>query len=137
MKRLFSFLFVVLVLVLGVGYYQGWFSFDKGKFKEDVAKAKSKLTSLSKTVVDKVKGLVKKTGDKESQLEGKISGVADGKVTVDVAGQEVPLDIGEGVVLTMDGKNVGVSELAKGAKVKVTFEQDADSMVVRKIEASK
>src|SRR5260370_37680017 len=88
MKKL---LVVVLVLVVGVGalgYWQGWFSVTKGgkvdvqvdsaKFKQEKAAFSKKVGEQSKSLKDKVAGLLEKTeglkGDDEAHAE---KGLAD------------------------------------------------------------
>ena len=71
MKSIFKLLIVLVICLVGVGFYRGWFSFsgpsgnpekdkinvsvDKEKMKEDVQKAKTKVAEEVKEAVEKVK----------------------------------------------------------------------------------
>jgi hypothetical protein len=70
MKSIFKLLVVLVICLVGIGIWRGWFSFsqtndaeqdkinvsvDKGKIKEDVQKAKQKVGEEVKEAVDKVK----------------------------------------------------------------------------------
>jgi len=71
MKSIFKLLIVLVICLVGIGIWRGWFSFsntsgdkqkdeinfsvDKGKMKEDVQKAKAKVAEEVKEAVDKVK----------------------------------------------------------------------------------
>jgi hypothetical protein len=73
MKQLSAFLVVLAVLVVGVGFYRGWFALsspapepgssemninlatDPGKMKQDVQTAKDKASELTGGVTDDVK----------------------------------------------------------------------------------
>ena len=74
MKTIFKLLIVLVICLVGIGIWRGWFSFlsssgetekdkvnvgvsvDKGKIREDVQKAKAKVGEEVKEVGDKVKG---------------------------------------------------------------------------------
>ena len=82
MKRLVSVLIVLAIVVVGVGFYRGWFTLsspspaagsnkvnvnleaDPDKMKEDVEKVKEKTTNLTGKVTDGAKGLGEETKDK-------------------------------------------------------------------------
>jgi hypothetical protein len=70
MKSIFKLLIVLVICLVGVGIWRGWFSFsrtgdteqesanvsvDKGKIREDVQQAKTKVREEVKEAVDKVK----------------------------------------------------------------------------------
>jgi hypothetical protein len=71
MNSIFKLLIVLVICLVGIGIYRGWFGFssssgnnqkdeinvsvDKGKIREDVQKAKTKVAEETKEVVDKVK----------------------------------------------------------------------------------
>jgi hypothetical protein len=71
MKSIFKLLVVLVICLVGIGLYRGWFGFsssgadtekekidisvNKGKVREDVQKAKSKVAEEVQDVVEKVK----------------------------------------------------------------------------------
>ena len=70
MKTIFKLLIVLVICLVGIGIWRGWFSVsrtndaeqdkvnmsvDKGKIKEDVQKAKQKVGEEVKEAVEKVK----------------------------------------------------------------------------------
>jgi hypothetical protein len=70
MKSIFKLLIVLVICLVGIGIWRGWFSFsntsgteqdeinvsvDKGKIREDVQQAKTKVREEVKEAVDKVK----------------------------------------------------------------------------------
>jgi hypothetical protein len=70
MKSIFKLLIVLVICLVGIGIWRGWFNFsrtgnseqekvnvsvDKGKIREDVQKAKTKVAEEVKEAVDKVK----------------------------------------------------------------------------------
>jgi hypothetical protein len=73
MKPIFKLLIILVICLVGIGIWRGWFSFsissgdtekdkvnvgvsvDKGKMKEDVQKAKTKVAEEVKEAVEKVK----------------------------------------------------------------------------------
>ena len=74
MKPIFKLLIILVICLVGIGIWRGWFSLlsssgnpekdkvnvgvsvDKGKIREDVQKAKAKVGEEVKDVGDKVKG---------------------------------------------------------------------------------
>ena len=73
MKKLSAVLIVLVLLVVGVGFYRGWFTLsspaapgsdkvnvnltmDKGKIKEDAESVKNKATELTGKVTEQVQG---------------------------------------------------------------------------------
>ena len=46
MKRLFSLLLVVVVGIVCVGFYRGWFTVNQDKIQQDEQKAKEKVREL-------------------------------------------------------------------------------------------
>jgi cell division septal protein FtsQ len=71
MKSIFKLLIVLVICLVAIGIYRGWFSYsstsgdnqkdeinvsvDKGKIREDVQKAKTKVAEEVKEAVEKVK----------------------------------------------------------------------------------
>jgi hypothetical protein len=70
MKSIFKLLIVLVICLVGIGLWRGWFGFsrtseteqdkinvsvDKGKIREDVGKAKAKVAGEVKEAVEKVK----------------------------------------------------------------------------------
>jgi len=82
MKKLSLVLIVLAILVVGVGFYRGWFALssqnqdaesnktdinltvDRGKVKEDVQEVKDKTTELAKKGTAEVKDLGNRARDK-------------------------------------------------------------------------
>lgn len=141
MKK-FLFLLLLLVVVLGFGYYRGWFgasavdaggksnlvfSWNKDKFKSDMSAAGGKIKQMSQAAVDKIKGKAKKVSATESELEGRVTAVdtVNHTVTIDVNGESIPLTVFE---------TAGLEQL-NGKTVRVVLE--TDSFVVREIAEKK
>ena len=53
MRRLFLFLVVVAVLVLGVGYWRGWFLVDRERMRADTQQAIDKVKDAGSKVLDR------------------------------------------------------------------------------------
>jgi major membrane immunogen (membrane-anchored lipoprotein) len=82
MKKLSLVLVVLAILVVGIGFYRGWFALssqsqdaesnktdinvtvDRGKVKEDVQEVKDKTTELAKKGTAEVKDLGNRAKDK-------------------------------------------------------------------------
>jgi hypothetical protein len=47
MRRLFVVLLVVVVGIVGVGFYRGWFTVNQDKIQQDEQKAKEKVRELT------------------------------------------------------------------------------------------
>ncbi|HEY2838181.1 MAG TPA: hypothetical protein VGJ26_03485 [Pirellulales bacterium] len=47
MKKLFISLLVVVVGIVGVGFYRGWFTVNQDKLQQDEQKAKEKVRELT------------------------------------------------------------------------------------------
>ena len=85
MKRLYLSLIVLVLIVVGVGFYQGWFALSSGrqaeshkvdvnltvdpdKMKEDAEKVKDKTKELTGKATDRAKDLGNETKDKPKSL---------------------------------------------------------------------
>jgi hypothetical protein len=140
MKRLLTFVLVLAVVVVTVGFLRGWFSastaeaggtkgivftWNEDKFKEDMGKATDKIKSVSESAVDKIKGKAKTLSSTESELEGRLTSVdtATDTVAVEVDGQSIPLTVPDAAGL----------ERLEGKLVRVKLETTRDGMVVREI----
>lgn len=151
MLRLFGFLFLVVLVLAGVGYVRGWYSFgtveaggktgvtveiDRDKIGKDTAAAADKLAALSAEAAEKIRGLATKSADGTSTVEGSV-------VAVDVAGRSVRLDAGDaavdlrvpaGAAIVRDGADVTLADLETGTRVRVTVGQQDSSLRVERIE---
>lgn len=83
MTRLFGLLFVILLVVAGIGYFRGWFtvstekgegqksdvtiSVDKEKIKGDTAKAKEQVKDVGGKVKDKTSASTGDTNEEGSK----------------------------------------------------------------------
>jgi Tfp pilus assembly protein PilO len=54
MKRLFFVLLVVVVGIVGLGFYRGWFTVNQDKIQQDEQKAKEKVRELTQEVKAKI-----------------------------------------------------------------------------------
>ncbi len=56
MKRLVVVLLVVVLGIVGVGFYRGWFTINQDKIQEDEQRAKEKVRELTQEVKAKTGG---------------------------------------------------------------------------------
>ncbi len=54
MKRLFFVLLVVVVGIVGFGFYRGWFTVNQDKIQQDEQKAKDKVRELTQEMKAKI-----------------------------------------------------------------------------------
>jgi hypothetical protein len=134
--RLFMFMIVLLVVVIGVGFYRGWFAFttehkegqdnkvglkveiDKDKIKSDAEAARNKVRGVGETV----------TGGKT--MEGTLVKVADGSFTMmDPANNEVSFQLEPSAKVRLRDADTRLPSLQAGDHVTVAYhEKDGKNM---------
>jgi hypothetical protein len=159
MKRFCCVLVLVGAVIVGLGFYQGWFHFesdkvdgksnvtfsvDTDKFQEDKKKAVGNVQDVDHKIKDKVAG----SGEKKVKALDKDTVVAgnshDGKAVSITAAKLVMTNM-EGaeehtytltadIKVTCDGKVCKAADLKPGMRVRVTTE-DAEPHAATRIEA--
>ena len=65
MKRLFVVLLILVVVIVGFGFYRGWFTTNPDKIQEDEQQAKEEVQELMQKVKDKTGGHTEKVKEPE------------------------------------------------------------------------
>jgi hypothetical protein len=147
MKRLLFVLVLVVVGIIGLGFYQGWFhvgsdkadgksnltlSVDTDKFQEDRKSAVAGVQNLGHKAEDKVAG---KSHDGKSH-DGKVVSISGAKlVMTNMEGEEEHRHaLAADVKITCDGKICNAADLKPGMRVRVTTE-NAEPRAATRIEA--
>lgn len=65
MKRLFVVLLILIVVIIGFGFYRGWFTANPDKIQEDEQRAKEEVQELMQKVKDKTGGHTEKVKEPE------------------------------------------------------------------------
>lgn len=122
MLRLLGFLFLIMIILGGVGLWRGWFSLsqstddtgkksitigvDKDKFGEDVERVKDKIAKVTSGAVEKVDAANKTI-----------------TVKTDAGAVEVPLDTS--TTIKLGDQTIGLGDLKAGDRLKIDW-HDAD-----------
>jgi hypothetical protein len=146
MKRLLFVLVLIGIVVVALGFYQGWFhigsdntdgktnvtlSVDKDKFQKDRKKAEENVQDLGRQIKDKV------AGSSEKSMDGTVVSVSGDKLTMtSKEGKEHSHALAADVKVTCDGKVCKAADLQPGMRIRVTTE-DAESLTATRIEALK
>jgi hypothetical protein len=145
--RLLGWLFLIVLLLVGAGYFRGWFSFttthagskneitvgvDNEKIGDDTKAIATGLSELSAQAAEKVKSLGRAVGPDESELEGKLTAVdpTARDLTLTANSEAIALHVPAAVSITRDGKSVGFEQLLPATRVKCSFQHAGD---VRKL----
>jgi hypothetical protein len=123
-------LVVVGVVIVGIGFYQGWFqvgsenakgksdvtlSVDKDKIKEDGKAAVTKLEDVGHQIKDKIEGA------DEKSMDGKMVSVSADKLTMtDMEGKEHSHALAANLKVTCDDKTCAAADLKPGMRIRVT-----------------
>lgn len=149
--RFLGFIFILAVILAGVGYYQGWFTVstvnagsgnevqvgvDTGKIGDDAHAAADRLSELSAEAVEVVKSLGRKVSPEESELEGTLStvDVASRRFTLTVGSRAIDLQVPAAVTITRDGEGVGFDQLRPATRAKCVFTTVGESRRLSRIE---
>jgi hypothetical protein len=135
---------LVVVVIVGIGFYQGWFqvgsdnakgksdvtlSVDKDKIKEDGKTAVAKLEDVGHQIKDKIDG----AGEKS--MDGKVVSASADKLTMtDKDGKEHSHALAANVKVTCDDKACTVADLKAGMRIRVTADTTS-RQAASKIEA--
>jgi len=144
MKRLLFVLVLLVAGVVGLGFYQRWFSIgsdsadgkgnitltvDKDKFQEDRKTAQEKAQDVGHKIKDKV------VGPSEKTMDGTVVSVSGDKLTMaNKEGKEHSHALAANVNVTCDGKTCAVADLKAGMRIRVTT-NDAAPHAASRIEA--
>ena len=149
--RALGFVFLLALIVGGVGIYQGWFTFgsvsaggknevhlgvDGDKIDTDAQAAAKKLGELSAKVWESVKSLGRKVGPDETELEGTISTVdaATRNLTLSSGAETLDLHVDPAVVITRDGQAADFAALQAAMRAKFVFSSAGESRRLVRIE---
>lgn len=141
--RFLGFLFLLVLLVAGVGYCRGWFSVstshasgreeitlgvDEDRIGSDTKAAADKLGRLSKQAVEKVKAIWREVGPDRKEVEGKVAAIDTGerRLAIDADERRIDLHVPVGTAIERDGAAVDFAQLQPGAHIKLVL-HDADT----------
>lgn len=157
MLRLLGFVVLVAVVVLGFGYYRGWFdvesakgdngrsvtlSVDESRAKEDLEKGKAKAGELLNkgkeaggNLLDKVEGAVG-----GAEVEGTVFKVNVAKrrlrVTPTGGGTDVGMSVPTDDIVRRNGAAATLADLQEGDTVTATTIDKSGGIIATKVEAS-
>ena len=144
MKRLLIVLLLFAAIVVGVGFYRGWFGFtsekDDANAKVTFSVDRDKLEADRNTALQGAQDLGRQIKDKtagsgEKSMDGTVVNVSADKLTMrDQAGKEHSHALAKDVKITCDGKACKADDLKPGIKVRVTAES-TDAAAATRIEA--
>ncbi|MEM7200876.1 MAG: hypothetical protein AAF628_11450 [Planctomycetota bacterium] len=157
MIRLLGRLFLLALLVAGVGYCQGWYtvkaggggefsvSFDGDKAKADLAKGAEKVGegarqvgAWAKQAATRIRELSKQKGGNQSVLEGRLVRVDLASHAIEVRaenGESVTLELGSAMI-RLAGEVVPLHRLTVGDAVEITLRGgEAEELTVESVAA--
>ena len=143
--RVFGFLFIVVLIVAAIGFFQGWFSVrtthaggktgvelevDKDKMTNDTKAAADQVGRLGTKAAEAVKSLGRKVGPKESELEGSITAIdaAARNITVTTGRTSMELHVPPEVPVTREGAAVGFDDLHTGNRVRLSVKHTGEDL---------
>ena len=149
--RVLGFLFILALIIAGVGLYQGWFSVstvnaggknevrlgvDSDKIGSDTKAAADKIGELSAKAVDAVKSLGRKVSTDETELEGTLSSVdaASRSLTLTAGSEAFDLHVASAVAITRDGRVLDFGELRAAMIAKFVFTTAGEARRLSRIE---
>lgn len=149
--RFLGFVFLLVLAVVGVGFYQGWFSVttshaggkgglqigvDADKVAADAKAAADQLAKLSAQAAEKLRSLGKPTAGGATVLEAEVAAVdaVARTVTVVVGKDRTSMQVPATVPLTRAGAPVEFDQLQPGTRVKVTVQGQGDTAQLVRLE---
>ena len=141
--RILGLLFLIVLVVAGIGYFRGWFSVttahaagrkeiivgvDDEMIDDDTKAVATALGDLSAKAAEALKSLGRKVGADETELDGVLTAVdhAARDLTLTAGGKAIELHVPAAVSITRDGTKVGVDQLLADMRVKCTFQYAGD-----------
>ncbi len=141
MNRFFVVLLLLVAIIVGAGFYLGWFQFgwnnvdnkpkvefqvNKEKIRQDEKTAIEDLEKIGSQIKEKV------TGQKDTVTDGTIVNFSNDTLTLmDSVGKEHSHLLASKVKVTCDGKGCVLMDLKAGMKVRVTTEKMEPHRTVR------
>jgi hypothetical protein len=126
---------IVAVVIVGTGFYRGWFSFksdsadqksnvtfslDTEKFQADRKSVVASAQDLGRQIQDKV------TGPSHKPVDGTVVSVVGDKLTMtNKEGKEQSQTLAADVKVTCDGKDCKAADLKPGMRIRVTTNEAA------------
>jgi hypothetical protein len=149
--RLLGFLFLLVLILLGIGYARGWFTVstshaagkddvtvgvDSDKIDEDARAAANKLGELSDRAAEVVKSIGRKVSGDQTELEGSIASADHNArdLTVTTASGPIDLHVPSAVPITRAGASVAFDELRPATRVKLTFQNVGEERRLARVE---
>jgi hypothetical protein len=128
--RLFMFMIVLLVAVIGLGFYRGWFTFTTdhkdgpdNKVGLHVEIDKDKIKSDAETARNKVRGVGDSVGAGKT-MEGTLVKVSDGAFTMmDAANNEVSFQVEPSAKVRLRDADARLASLQAGDHVTVAYHE--------------
>lgn len=134
-RALIVLILLVAVVIVGTGFYRGWFAFksdsadkksnvtfsvDTEKFQADRNSAVASAQNLGRQIKDKV------AGPSEKSMDGTVVSVTGDKLTItNNEGKEHSHTLAADVKVTCDGKDCKAADLKAGMRVRVTTNETA------------
>ena len=149
--RLLGFLFLVVLVLMGVGYVRGWFSVstshaagksdvtvgvDGNKIDEDARIAANKLGELSAKAAEVVKSLGRKVSADDTELEGSVASADQNArdLTVTTASGPIELHVPSAVPITRAGSSTGFDQLRPATRIKLGFQSVGEERRLSRVE---
>lgn len=148
--RFLGFVFVVVLILAGVGYSLGWFSVstsqasgkrdvtlevNERKLGDDTRAVTDRLGELTAKAVHAIKSLGRKTVE-GSELEGTLASVdaAARDLAVTVGGETHEVHVPSAVPILKEGESVGFEALRPAAHVKLSFTGAGDRWTLTRVD---
>lgn len=121
MKTFVTILILVLVAILGVGFYQGWFEVDQSEAKQDLNQVQEQGEEL---VEESGEALQNMSGENHQDAMGTVQNVNanENQITIMTQdNQEMTFGLINGATITRQDKEIQLGELKSGEQVKITY----------------
>jgi hypothetical protein len=149
--RLLGFVFVIVLAVLAVGYFRGWYSVttthaggksevtvgvDQDRIHGDANSAAAHLGKLSAEAVEAVKSLGRRKGPDASELDSTLTAVDLQRrcITVTASAQAIEFQVPAALPITRAGLSVAFADLLVGTRVQLSIDHIGDDQVLSRIE---
>lgn len=149
--RFLGLLFLLLLILAGVGYCRGWFTVttthaggrdrvtvgvDEDRIGADARAAANKIGELSAAAVEKLRGLGEKVDPDTRVVEGSVAAVdqAARDIEVTAGAERIRLHVPLGVAITKDGQAVDFDRLRPGTAVRLVLDEDPEHLRLERIE---
>ena len=135
--RLFMFMIILLMVIIGVGFYRGWFTFTTehkdgadNKVGVKVEIDKDKIQADAEAARNKVRGIGDSVSSGSKTMEGTLAKVGDGTFSVmEANNNEVAFQLEPSAKVRLRDADSRLASLQAGDRVTVAFhEKDGKNM---------